>query len=170
VDSGKGAPRGHFTARAASVPVITDHLLQSGEVISDHRAPRGLSDLESLFYRMQIEMHPWLKALRHDLVKRAVWPARDLRDAGGRDLAALRRGLTELTGPEGEPIAALLLWERMRADAPAGVAEACDAFGATLRAAVAALDRPWPAPLDAVLAMEVAFAALARAVEEKGEK
>ncbi len=49
-------------------------------------------------------MHPWLLALRHDLVKRAVWPARDLRDTGGRDRAALRRGLTQLTDAEGAPV------------------------------------------------------------------
>ena len=112
-------------------------------------------------------MHPWLKALRHDLVKRAVWPARDLRDTGGRDLPALRRGLLALTDPEGAPITAQALWERMRADAPPGCPEACAQFGSTLRAAVAALDRPWPAPLDAILALEDAFAVLARAVESE---
>ena len=112
-------------------------------------------------------MHPWLKALRHDLVKRAVWPARDLRDTSDRDMAALRRAFSELTDAEGAPIAALALWERMRAEAPAGAP--CDAFDSALRKAVAALDLPWPAPLDAVLALEDAFAALARAVEENRE-
>lgn len=114
---------------------------------------------------MQIQMHPWLKALRHDLVKRAVWPARDLRDTGGRDLAALRRGLMELTDAEGAPIAAHALWERMRKDEPPGCSVASAQFATALQAAVAALDRPWPAPLDAILALEDAFAALARAVE-----
>lgn len=113
-------------------------------------------------------MHPWLKALRHDLVKRAVWPARDLRDAGGQDVAALRRGLSELVDAEGAPITALLLWQRLRADAPRGAP--CDAFGDALQTAVDALDRPWPAPLEAVLALEDAFASLARAVEENREK
>jgi hypothetical protein len=114
-------------------------------------------------------MHPWLQALRHDLVKRAVWPARDLRDTGGRDVAALRRGLMELTDAVGAPVTALVLWERLRAGAPAGCAVSCAAFGAALRGAVAALDRPWPAPLEAVLALEDAFAALARSVELQPE-
>jgi hypothetical protein len=113
-------------------------------------------------------MHPWLQALRHDLVKRAVWPARDLRDAGQRDPGALRRGLMELTDAEGAPITALALWERLRADAPPGAA--CNGFDAALHAAVAALDRPWPEPLQAVLALEDAFAALARGVEENRGK
>ena len=110
-------------------------------------------------------MHSWLQALRHDLVKRAVWPARDLRDSGGRDVAPLRRGLTQLSDAEGAPISALALWERMRASAPEGAP--CDGFEAALRAAVAGLDEPWPVPLRAVLALEDAFADLARAVEEK---
>jgi hypothetical protein len=114
-------------------------------------------------------MHPWLKALRHDLVKRAVWPARDLRDTGGRDLLALRRGLFELTDAEGAPISAERLWARLRADAPANAAAACDDFGAALHLAVAALELPWPAPLTAVLALEDAFAGLARAVEDPPE-
>lgn len=112
-------------------------------------------------------MHPWLQALRHDLVKRVLWPARDLRDTGGRDVALLRRGLFDLVGGDGAPITAEALWERMRADAPAGCARACKEFGGALHEAVAALDRPWPQPLDAVLALEDAFAQLARAVERE---
>lgn len=111
-------------------------------------------------------MHRWLEALRHDLVKRAVWPARDLRDVGGRDLAALRRGLLELTDAEGAPISAQGLWRRMRADAPCSQAS-CDAFEAALAQAVAGLQRPWPGPLHAVLALEDAFSALARSLEEE---
>ena len=110
-------------------------------------------------------MHPWLKRLRHDLVKRAVWPARDLRDAGGRDLTALRCGLMELIDADGDPISAQALWEQMREEAPPRCSDACAEFGRTLQAAVAALDRPWPAPLDSILALEGAFASLARAVE-----
>src|SRR5438105_10482110 len=102
-------------------------------------------------------MHPWLQALRHDLVKRAVWPARDLRETGGCDPAALRRGLMQLFDAEGAPITALELFERMRAGSPCRPAD-CDAFAAGLRRAVAALDEPWPAPLQAVLALGDAFA------------
>ena len=110
-------------------------------------------------------MHPWLAALRHDLVKRAGWPARDLRDTGGRDVAALRRGLLELVDAEGAPTTADALFARMRADSPCPAA-ACDAFAAALAAAVSALSEPWPRPLQAVLALEDAFAALARSLPE----
>ena len=53
----------------------------------------------------------------------------------------------------------------MRDEAPPGQEKATAQFGQALRAAVAALDRPWPAPLEGILALEGAFAALARAVE-----
>jgi hypothetical protein len=110
-------------------------------------------------------MHPWLSALRHDLLKRALWPARDLRDQGARDAAALRRGLTQLSDAEGAPITAEALFAQMRRDAPAGAD--CDGFAHALHAAVAALDAPWPAPLDAVLALQDAFDALARSISKE---
>lgn len=110
-------------------------------------------------------MHPWLSALRHDLVKRALWPARDLRDSGGRDVAALRRGLFELVDADGAPATAAALFAQMRASAPCPPA-ACDAFAAALQHAVSALDEPWPRPLEAVLGLEDAFAALARSLKE----
>ena len=110
-------------------------------------------------------MHTWLAALRHDLVKRAVWPARDLRDTGGRDVAALRRGLFELTDAEGAPVSASELFARMRADSPCPRA-ACDTFAKALQDAVFALEMPWPRPLEAVLALEEAFDALARSIQE----
>lgn len=109
-------------------------------------------------------MHPWLASLRHDLVKRALWPARDLRDSGGRDVAALRRGLFELTDARGAPVPAVQLWQRRRAESPCSPA-ACDAFEGALVRAVKALELPWPEPLQAVLALESAFQALARSLE-----
>jgi len=109
-------------------------------------------------------VHPWLRDLRHDLVKRAVWPARDLRDSGEQDVSALRRGLMELTDHEGRPVDAVRLFAQMRQRAPCP-AEACDAFAAALQQAVKALDLPWPAPLHAVLGLEDAFSALARSLE-----
>src|SRR3954468_18234579 len=109
-------------------------------------------------------MHPWLRALRHDLVKRAVWAARDLRDSGEEDREALRRGLIELFDAEGGPITAQALFERMRSGGPCSPA-ACDAFAGALQAAVLAMDLPWPAPLSAVLALEDAFSTLARSLE-----
>lgn len=110
-------------------------------------------------------MHPWLRAVRHDLVKRAVWAARDLRDSGGRDVAALRRGLFELVDAEGGPVSATALFGRMRAAAPPGAA--CEAFAGALQHAVSSLESPWPAPLVAVLGLEDAFDALARSVPEE---
>src|SRR5947208_164255 len=99
-------------------------------------------------------MHPWLTRLRHDLVKRAVWPARDLRDAtrepGPADLLHLRSGLLDLRDDDGRSLTAENLWERLRADAPGVPAGALDAFGGAVvqaqRAvtALAADPRSWP--------------------------
>ena len=68
---------------------------------------------------------PWLRRLRHDLVKRALWPARDLRAAlaeGGvatpADLTALRAGLLELRAPDGAACDALTLLGHLRDLAP----------------------------------------------------
>lgn len=70
-------------------------------------------------------MDPWLQRLRHDLVKRALWPARDLRAALAEgdlttpaDLAALRAGLFDLRAPDGAPCDALTLLARLKDLAP----------------------------------------------------
>ncbi len=115
-------------------------------------------------------MHPWLSRLRHDLVKRAVWPARDLRDAsrepGPADLLHLQGGLLDLRD-------AADLWERLRAEAPALPASALDAFGGAVARAQLAMTRlardprSWPAAVDAVLRIETAFADLARTLEQE---
>jgi hypothetical protein len=122
-------------------------------------------------------MHPWLSRLRHDLVKRAVWPARDLRDAtrepGPADLLQLQRGLFDLRDEAGEVVTASALWKRFRAEAPDVPAAELDTFGAALadaERAVSTLDREprcWRAALDAVLRIEPAFAGLARTLEEE---
>ena len=122
-------------------------------------------------------MHPWLTRLRHDLVKRAVWPARDLRgsssEPGAADLLQLRRGLLDLRDDDGEALTASALWKRFRAEAPAIPGAELDAFGdavAEAEHAVSALsDRPrtWRAALEAVLRIEPAFADLARTLEEE---
>ena len=71
-------------------------------------------------------MDPWLQRLRHDLVKRACWPARDLAALlaegaapTGRDVRALRAGLLDLRGPAGEPVEARALLASLSDDAPA---------------------------------------------------
>ena len=122
-------------------------------------------------------MHPWLSRLRHDLVKRAVWPARDLRDAmrepGPSDLAHLQGGLLDLRDDDGRGLTAAELWERLRAEAPALPAGVLDAFGGAVveaQRAVSALPGDagsWRAALDAVLRIESAFADLARSVERE---
>jgi|SRR5450432_860127 hypothetical protein len=110
-------------------------------------------------------MHPWLATVRHDLLKRAVWPARDLLALGQRDPEALKEGLLQLTDDEGREVTALQLFAQLRLTAPEG--SGLDAFESALRKAVTALEQPWPAPLHAVLALEPAFEALARSVERK---
>jgi hypothetical protein len=122
-------------------------------------------------------MHPWLSRLRHDLVKRAVWPARDLheaaRDPDAADLAVLRRGMFELRDAEGRPITAGELWRRMCTDAPAIGAAALDSFASVLTAAerqvakLAAHPDAWREAVEAVLRIESAFAALARTLEKE---
>jgi len=122
-------------------------------------------------------MHPWLSRLRHDLVKRAVWPARDLRDAsrepGPADLLQLRCGLLDLRDEDGGALSATKLWERLRAEAPALPKAALDAFGGALQDAENAVSSlpgragSWRAALDAVLRIEPAFANLARTLEEE---
>ena len=121
-------------------------------------------------------MHPWLSRLRHDLVKRAVWPARDLRDASREpaqgDLLQLRRGLFDLRDENGRVSTATELWGRLRAEAPALPPAALDGFGTAVLQAERAVTgfagdpRSWPAVLDAVLRIERAFADLARTLEE----
>jgi hypothetical protein len=101
----------------------------------------------------------WLARLRHDLVKRVVWPARDRRDLGG----LLERGgplapgelVARLIDEEGRPTAAEALWARLAADAPAGLdlADFERALHRALRAAAAG-------QLEGVLALEPAFDAL----------
>jgi hypothetical protein len=122
-------------------------------------------------------MHPWLSRLRHDLVKRAVWPARDLRGASGEpgaaDLLQLQRGLLDLRDDDGAALTASTLWKRLRAEAPSIPGASLDAFGEAVAEAERAVsglhERPrnWRASLDAVLRIEPAFADLARTLEEE---
>ena len=133
-------------------------------------------------------MPPWLQRVRHDLIKRALWPARDLaallaegRAASAADAAALRAGLFDLRDPEGAACDAAALLARLRAEAPPQLAAALrdplDALAAAIAAAQSALEvcvpeaRP-PAPPDpralgralaAVLELDRRFAALAAA-------
>ena len=73
-------------------------------------------------------MHPWLRRLQHDLVKRLLWTARDCAEL-----------VPSLIDEEGRSISARALYEKLRADAPDGVdlTDFTRAFEACLRAAEA---------------------------------
>ena len=119
-------------------------------------------------------MDPWLRRVRHDLIKRAVWVARDLRDSGSTplpsDLRALRSGLFELVDDEGNPIDARALWARLCEDAPSAaaphlkkVADAIDQASAAVKSATpdaTSISRA----AEACLAIEAAFDELARSM------
>jgi hypothetical protein len=122
-------------------------------------------------------MYLWLSRVRHDLVKRAVWPARDLRDAArepnAADIAELRRGLFELRDGGGHPVTARELWQRLCTEAPVIAPAALDSFAAALATAerdvanLAVHPDAWRDAVDAVLRIETAFATLARTLEEE---
>lgn len=100
----------------------------------------------------------WLRRLRHDLVKRVLWPARDRKDMGGAVVAGELR--PRLVDDEGRPIALLDLWHALRAEAPQPSHTALDAFETVLRAVDAAAGRD---DVDGVLMLDSAFARLAAA-------
>jgi hypothetical protein len=102
----------------------------------------------------------WLARVRHDLVKRLVWPARDRRDMGG--VPAPGELSPRLIDDEGAPITGNALWATLAADAPAGAD--LPAFGAAVARAVAAADA---GDVQGVIALEEAFADLARSLEDK---
>jgi hypothetical protein len=112
-------------------------------------------------------MDSWLRRVRHDLVKRSVWPARDLRECGQTDLETLRRGLRDLRDDAGAPIDAAALWSRLRREAHGVPRRALDAFGEAVAAAHRAVaGDDFRDALAAVLAIETAFEELARTVDE----
>jgi hypothetical protein len=116
-------------------------------------------------------MHPWTARLRHDLVKRAVWAARDLRSLEGTpslaDVAALRNGLYDLRDEEGAVVDARSLWGQMRLKAPRNTPEV-ERFSAAIEeahSAVDALPAGFTAAISALLRIEERFEALARSLD-----
>ena len=124
------------------------------------------------------KMDPWLSRLRHDLVRRALWTARDLRDLklapSPDDVKALRAGLRELSDPEGRPIDACALFALLLEEAPPELrGSSAEGFAAVLQAATAAVDEAAKnhacalAALQAVLQVEPAFEGLARSMNPR---
>jgi hypothetical protein len=104
----------------------------------------------------------WLARVRHDLVKRLLWPARDRREMGGApDAGEL---CPQLVDAEGRPIAARALWAELAADAPAGLA--LEFFNAALERAVAAAQA---GDVAGVLALEAEVEGLVRLVRSLEE-
>ena len=104
----------------------------------------------------------WLRRLRHDLVKRLVWPARDRRDFGG----APRPGElhAELVDDEGNRATAAAIWADLKAAAPTPEHRALAAFEPALTRAVAVAGRD---DVDGVLALETAFERLTQVLARK---
>ncbi len=102
--------------------------------------------------------------VRHDLVKRLVWPARDRRDLGGAP--APGELCANLVDDEGAPTTPHALWSALAAEGPWGEADdvALRRFEEALARAVSA---GAAGDVDGVLALEPAFDALARSLEEE---
>jgi hypothetical protein len=88
--------------------------------------------------------------VRHDLVKRLLWVARDCRDSSRAPTPG--ELITTLYDDEGQPIDALSLWLQLLEQAPA--CGSLDEFGRALGSCVEAARRN---DLAGVLALETAF-------------
>jgi hypothetical protein len=127
-------------------------------------------------------MTPWFARVRHDLLKPALWPARDLRallDAkkvpAQADVKALHAGLFVLRDEDGTACDARLLWARFLQSRPAHLdAGALDSFGAGLDSAMNVVGHAAAGPastrvleeaIEAVLALEALFNTLVASKE-----
>ena len=105
----------------------------------------------------------WLARVRHDLVKRMLWPARDRRDLGGPVSAG--ELCAKLIDDEGQPIHAGVLWRALLAEAPPGMSD--DITRPFARALADAEAGALADQIEPVLALEAAFDELARQVNGK---
>src|SRR5262245_41028112 len=110
---------------------------------------------------MPLDPTAWLERLRHDLVKRLLWPARDRRDLGGAP--APGELVPHLVDDEGRAIGGQALWSALAAEAPPGAA-----LGPFERALGDALAAAAAGDVAGVLALEPAFDELARSLEGRG--
>jgi hypothetical protein len=110
-----------------------------------------------------VESDRWLARVRHDLLKRLVWPARDRRDLGGRPEPG--ELCPTLVDEEGAPTTPHALWRTLVAQRPRGEASA-DALGRFEAALIRAVAAGAVGDVDGVLALEPAFDELARSLEE----
>jgi hypothetical protein len=92
----------------------------------------------------------WLARVHHDLVKRLLWVARDLRESGAEPKPG--ELVATLIDEEGQPVDASVLWESLRAAAPKALD--VNEFGAAVRACVDAANAN---DLPGVLQLEQAF-------------
>jgi hypothetical protein len=107
----------------------------------------------------------WLGRVRHDLVKRVVWPARDRRDMGGASEAG--ELLPRLVDEEGRPVTPVALWKVLAAEAPEiAEAQALDTFAAALESAQSAAAA---GDVGGVIALEAAFETLTRGLERRSQ-
>ncbi len=112
----------------------------------------------------RVTLAAWLARLRHDLVKRLLWPARDRSEMGGAP--APGELVPSLIDGEGRPVTAEALWRAMRADAPDDLpAAALDAYAAALARALAAAAAGDVARTLAFEADVEALAALVRSLD-----
>lgn len=79
----------------------------------------------------------WLRRVRHDLIKRVLWPARDRRDMGG-PVEPGELVVRLLVDEEGQPVPPQELWAHLKRQAPGahpGLARLQMALLRSLRAA-----------------------------------
>lgn len=94
----------------------------------------------------------WLARVRHDLLKRVLWPARDRRDMGG-PVTPGELVVRQVINDEGQPVSPEDLWAALKREAPGqhpGLARLQSALTQALRAAQ-------HDDLQGVLVLEVAF-------------
>jgi hypothetical protein len=103
----------------------------------------------------------WLARVRHDLVKRMLWPARDRRDLGGPVSAG--ELCAKLIDDEGQPTHVDKLWRALLVDAPAWMSD--DITRPFARALADAEAGALADQIEPVLALEAAFDELARRVK-----